>query len=118
MVIMFATPVGPYFKGGFKPTKVCISRDYDRVAPQGTGAIKIGGNYAASLNAGQKAHELGYSVMLYLDPKRKQISRRVRRRQLLWRKRQHIRDAQLRTVLPSITNKEPPHPRRRPRPEG
>lgn len=71
MVIMLVTPVGPYFKEGFKPTKVCMSREYDRVAPKGTGRIKVGGNYAASLVAGEKAHELGYSVMLYLDPKEK-----------------------------------------------
>ena len=71
MVIMLVTPVGPYFKDGFKPTKVCLSREYDRVAPKGTGSIKVGGNYAASLVAGEKAHELGYSVMLYLDPKEK-----------------------------------------------
>ncbi|MCI5626778.1 MAG: branched-chain amino acid aminotransferase [Porphyromonadaceae bacterium] len=71
MVIMLVTPVGPYFKDGFKPTRVCLSREYDRVAPKGTGSIKVGGNYAASLVAGEKAHELGYSVMLYLDPKEK-----------------------------------------------
>lgn len=71
MVIMLVSPVGPYFKEGFKPTKVCVSREYDRVAPKGTGSIKIGGNYAASLYAGDRAHELGYSVMLYLDPKEK-----------------------------------------------
>lgn len=71
MVIMLVTPVGPYFKNGFKPIKVCMSREYDRVAPKGTGRIKIGGNYAASLNAGKKAHELGYSNMLYIDPKDK-----------------------------------------------
>ncbi len=70
-VIILVTPVGPYFKEGFKPTKVCLSREYDRVAPKGTGAIKVGGNYGASLVAGEKAHELGYSVMLYLDPKEK-----------------------------------------------
>lgn len=71
MVIMLVTPVGPYFKEGFRPTKVCMSREYDRVAPKGTGSIKVGGNYAASLVAGEKAHDLGYSVMLYLDPKEK-----------------------------------------------
>lgn len=71
MVIMLVTPVGPYFKEGFKPTNVCMSREYDRVAPKGTGSIKVGGNYGASLVAGEKAHELGYSVMLYLDPKEK-----------------------------------------------
>lgn len=71
LVVILVTPVGPYFKAGFKPTKVCISREYDRVAPKGTGSVKFGGNYGASLVAGEKAHELGYSVMLYLDPKEK-----------------------------------------------
>ena len=71
MFMVFVTPVGPYFKGGFKPSKVCIMRDYDRAAPQGTGTIKVGGNYAASLVAGEKAHELGYAAVLYLDPKEK-----------------------------------------------
>ena len=71
MVIMLVSPVGPYFKTGFKPCKVCLSREYDRVAPKGTGSIKIGGNYAASLVAGEKAHDLGYAVMLYMDPKEK-----------------------------------------------
>lgn len=69
--IMLVTPVGPYFKEGFKPTNICIMRDYDRVAPRGTGRWKVGGNYAASLTAGEHAHELGYSAVLYLDPKEK-----------------------------------------------
>jgi branched-chain amino acid aminotransferase len=69
--IMLVTPVGPYFKEGFKPTNICISREYDRVAPKGTGRFKVGGNYAASLVAGERAHELGYSAVLYLDPKEK-----------------------------------------------
>ena len=69
--IILVTPVGPYFKTGFKPTNICIMREYDRVAPKGTGRFKVGGNYAASLVAGEKAHELGYSAVLYLDPKEK-----------------------------------------------
>lgn len=69
--MMLVTPVGPYFKTGFKPTNICIMRQYDRVAPRGTGRWKVGGNYAASLQAGEKAHELGYSAVLYLDPKEK-----------------------------------------------
>ena len=65
MFMIFVTPVGPYFKGGLKPSKVCIMREYDRAAPQGTGTIKVGGNYAASLVAGEKAKEKGYaSTML------------------------------------------------------
>ncbi len=69
--IILVTPVGPYFKSGFKPTNICIMREFDRVAPKGTGRFKVGGNYAASLVAGEKAHELGYSAVLYLDPKEK-----------------------------------------------
>lgn len=69
--LVLVTPVGPYFKEGFKPTNICIMREYDRVAPKGTGRWKVGGNYAASLAAGEKAHELGYSAVLYLDPKEK-----------------------------------------------
>ncbi|MCH5318527.1 MAG: branched-chain amino acid aminotransferase [Paramuribaculum sp.] len=69
--MVLVTPVGPYFKEGFKPTNICIMREYDRVAPKGTGRWKVGGNYAASLDAGVKAHDLGYSAVLYLDPREK-----------------------------------------------
>ncbi len=69
--IILVTPVGPYFKTGFGCTDICIMRQYDRVAPRGTGRYKCGGNYAASLVAGEHAHELGYSAVLYLDPKEK-----------------------------------------------
>lgn len=71
LFMVMVTPVGPYFKEGFKPTNICIMREYDRVAPRGTGRWKVGGNYAASLGAGERAHELGYSAVLYLDPKEK-----------------------------------------------
>lgn len=71
LFIVMVSPVGPYFKGGFRNTNICIMRGYDRVAPQGTGRWKVGGNYAASLGAGHKAHEMGYSAVLYLDPKEK-----------------------------------------------
>jgi branched-chain amino acid aminotransferase len=71
MFLVFVTPVGPYFKAGFKPTPYVILRHYDRVAPLGTGRFKIGGNYAASLAAGEEAHRLGYSAVLYLDAKEK-----------------------------------------------
>ena len=71
LFIVMVTPVGPYFKEGFANTKICIMREYDRVAPHGTGRWKVGGNYAASLSAGERAHSLGYSAVLYLDPKEK-----------------------------------------------
>ncbi|MCH3915905.1 MAG: branched-chain amino acid aminotransferase [Spirochaetia bacterium] len=63
---LFATPVGPYFKGGVKPVKLMLS-DYDRAAPHGTGNIKAGLNYAMSLYPGTLAHSLGYADNMYLD---------------------------------------------------
>ena len=71
LFLIFVTPVGPYFKEGFKPTKVAIYRQFDRAAPCGTGRWKVGGNYAASLTAGALAKEGGYSAGLYIDPKEK-----------------------------------------------
>ena len=71
LFLILVTPVGPYFKEGFRPTNICIMREFDRVAPKGTGRWKVGGNYAASLDAGERAHSMGYSAVLYLDPKEK-----------------------------------------------
>ncbi len=64
---VFCMPVGPYFKGGMKPTNFIVS-DYDRAAPSGTGAVKVGGNYAASLLPGAEAKERSFSDCIYLDP--------------------------------------------------
>ena len=63
---VFATPVGPYFKGGVKPLRVRIS-DLDRAAPKGTGHVKAGLNYAMSLYNIVDAHEQGYDENVYVD---------------------------------------------------
>ena len=63
---MMCMPVGPYFKAGIKPIVIKVS-DYDRAAPNGTGNIKAGLNYAMSLFAGELAHEEGFSENMYLD---------------------------------------------------
>ena len=63
---VFATPVGPYFKGGVKPLTIKIS-DFDRAAPNGTGHIKAGLNYAMSLHAIVTAHDEGFDENMYLD---------------------------------------------------
>lgn len=64
---VFATPVGPYFKGGAKPITIKVS-DFDRAAPHGTGHIKAGLNYAMSLHAIVTAHKEGFDENMYLDP--------------------------------------------------
>ena len=63
---VFATPVGPYFKGGVRPLTIRVS-DFDRAAPNGTGHIKAGLNYAMSLHAIVSAHHEGYDKNMYLD---------------------------------------------------
>lgn len=64
---VFCIPVGPYFKGGMKPVNFMVS-DYDRAAPQGTGAAKVGGNYAGSIMPHELAVKKGYADCIYLDP--------------------------------------------------
>lgn len=105
LFMVMVSPVGPYFKEGFKPTNICIMREYDRVAPRGTGRWKVGGNYAASLTAGEHAHELGYSAVLYLDPKEKKYLDECGPANFI-----AIKDGKYITpasdsILPSITNK-------------
>ena len=63
---ILTTPVGPYFKGGAKPIKIRTT-DFDRAAPNGTGHIKAGLNYAMSLYAITDAHNEGYAENMYLD---------------------------------------------------
>lgn len=65
---IFCCPVGAYFKGGLTPSNFLVS-EYDRAAPAGTGAAKVGGNYAASLYPGKLAKSLNFADCIYLDPK-------------------------------------------------
>jgi len=104
LFLVFVTPVGPYFKGGFKPSPVCIMREYDRAAPRGTGTIKVGGNYAASLVAGMKAKELGYAAVLYLDPKEKKYLDECGPANFFAIRGNTYITPQSSSILPSITN--------------
>lgn len=104
LFLVLVTPVGPYFKGGFKNTNICIMREFDRVAPKGTGRWKVGGNYAASLEAGEKAHELGYSAVLYLDPKEKKYIDECGPANFLAIKNGKYITPASESILPSITN--------------
>jgi branched-chain amino acid aminotransferase len=103
--ILFVTPVGPYFKGGFKTTPFVLMREYDRAAPFGTGVYKVGGNYAASLRAGERAHELGYSNIFYLDAKEKKYIDECGAANFFGIKGNTYVTPKSTSILPSITNK-------------
>jgi branched-chain amino acid aminotransferase len=105
MFIVFVTPVGPYFKGGFQTTPFVIMREFDRSAPLGMGKYKVGGNYAASLVAGQKAHELGYSNIFYLDAREKKYIDECGAANFFGIKENTYVTPKSTSILPSITNK-------------
>ncbi len=104
LFIIFVMPVGPYFKEGFKPTDLVIYREYDRAAPLGTGTIKVGGNYAASLVSGEKAHANGFSSVLYLDAREKKYLDECGPANFFGIKQNKYITPKSTSILPSITN--------------
>src|SRR6202000_1774416 len=64
---VIASPVGSYFKGGPAPVSIWVSEIFPRAAIGGTGAVKCGGNYAASLRAQAEAIEHGCDQVVFLD---------------------------------------------------
>lgn len=105
LFLIFVTPVGPYFKEGFKPVAMQIARDYDRAAPKGTGRYKVGGNYAASLLAGEEAHAGGYSAALFLDAREKKYIDEAGPANFFAIKGNKYITPKSESILPSITNK-------------
>ena len=102
---VFATPVGPYFKGGAKPItiKVC---DYDRAAPRGTGHVKAGLNYAMSLHAIMTAHREGYDENMYLDAATRTKVEETGGANFLFVTKDHkVVTPKSDTILPSITRR-------------
>ncbi|MFQ5412228.1 MAG: aminotransferase class IV, partial [Phycisphaerae bacterium] len=69
--LVFVTPVGPYFKTGFKPVHLIVEEHIDRAAPLGVGNAKVGGNNAAGMRASLAAKQKGYTEVLYLDAREK-----------------------------------------------
>ncbi|MBQ8521369.1 MAG: aminotransferase class IV, partial [Bacteroides sp.] len=105
LFLIFVTPVGPYFKGGFAANPYVITRKYDRAAPLGTGIYKVGGNYAASLCASKEAHDAGYSAEFYLDAKEKKYIDECGAANFFGIKDNTYVTPKSTSILPSITNK-------------
>lgn len=104
MLIVFCSPVGAYFKEGIKPIKVAIDREQDRAAPRGTGDVKVGGNYAASILSGNHAHEIGYSNVLYLDATERKYIEECGAANFFGIKNKTYITPKSGSILPSITN--------------
>ena len=105
---VFATPVGPYFKGGVKPLTVRIS-DFDRAAPRGTGHVKAGLNYAMSLYAIVDAHEKGYDENIYLDSATRTHIEETGGANIIFIKGNTLVTPKSSTILPSITRRSIVH---------
>lgn len=105
LFLIFVTPVGPYFKGGFACNKYAIVRQWDRSAPLGTGVYKVGGNYAASLRAHTYAAERGYDSEFYLDAKEKKYVDECGAANFFGIKDNTYVTPKSTSILPSITNK-------------
>ena len=105
LLMIFVTPVGPYFKEGFSPVSMLITREFDRAAPLGTGKYKVGGNYAASLTSIKKAHDGGYANVLYLDAKEKKYIDECGPANFFGIKNNTYITPKSDSILPSITNK-------------
>ncbi len=102
---IFATPVGPYFKGGVKPLTLRTC-DFDRAAPKGTGHIKAGLNYAMSLYAIVDAHECGYDENVYLDSATRTYIEETGGANILFvTKDNKVITPKSDTILPSITRR-------------
>lgn len=106
---IFCTPVGPYFKGGAKPITIRVS-DFDRAAPNGTGHIKAGLNYAMSLHAIVSAHEEGFDENMYLDSKtRTKVEETGGANFLFVTKDNKVVTPKSDSILPSITRRSLMH---------
>ncbi len=105
LFMVFVGPVGPYFKEGFNPVNMQIVRDIDRAAPLGTGHIKVGGNYAGSLRATERAKAEGFSAVLFLEAKEKKYIDEAGPANFFAIQGNKYITPKSESILPSITNK-------------
>ena len=104
--IIICSPSGAYYAEGIDPVKIYVESEYVRACPGGTGAIKCGGNYAASIKAGEKAEELGYSQVLWLDGAERRYVEEVGSMNIFFKIKGEIYTAAtVGTVLPGVTRR-------------
>jgi branched-chain amino acid aminotransferase len=104
LFVMFACPVGPYYKGGFKPVRAIVLEDFDRAAPLGVGSYKVGGNYSAGLIGHEFSKNKGFPIELYLDPKKKKYVDEFGTSNFIGIYGNKYLTPESKSILPSITN--------------
>ncbi|MFV0351957.1 MAG: branched-chain amino acid aminotransferase [Oscillospiraceae bacterium] len=104
LFFVICSPSGAYYAEGLDPVKIYVEDTFTRAAPGGTGSIKCGGNYAASLAAQEKAHKLGYSQVLWLDGVHRRFVEEVGSMNCFFKINGQVYTAPVAgTVLPGIT---------------
>ena len=104
--VIIASPVGAYYKEGLNPVKIMIETRDVRAVRGGTGYAKCGGNYAASMRAGDRAAAEGYSQVLWLDGVERRYIEEVGAMNVMFLINDTVVTPQLTgSVLPGITRK-------------
>lgn len=102
-LVIYVSPVGPYFKTGFRPGKFIFMRDYHRSAPKGTGHVKAIGNYAATLYPAKLIKAQGYNDCIYLDAREDKYIEEVGSANFFCIKGKTLCTPALGSILPGIT---------------
>ena len=99
-------PVGAYYKEGINPVKIYVEDEDVRAVRGGTGFTKCGGNYAASIRAGERAEERGFAQVLWLDGVERKYIEEVGSMNVLFKVDGKVITPKLTgSVLPGITRK-------------
>ena len=99
-------PVGSYYAEGINPVKIMIEADDVRAVQGGTGFAKCGGNYAASIRAGERAANMGFSQVLWLDGIHRKYIEEVGSMNVMFKISGKIVTPKLNgSVLPGVTRK-------------
>lgn len=103
--MVYVSPVGPYFKTGFKPIKLEITREFHRAAPKGTGGVKSIGNYAGAMLPARKTKAKGFNECIYLDARDDKYIEEVGAANFFCVKGKTLVTPRLGSILPGITRK-------------
>jgi branched-chain amino acid aminotransferase len=101
--MIYVSPVGAYFKTGFKPGKFVMMSDFHRAAPKGMGGVKAIGNYAATMYPGKLVKAKGYNDCLYLDAREDKYIEEVGSANFFCVKGRTLLTPALGSILPGIT---------------